>query len=254
MVDTTIYRWANGSLALEEWCDTNPGQIVAADSFLLVDGTVAHVDRHFARFERGLHTQGVDADRAQFESDVRDVLPRDGRWFPRIEAVDYGDGVLFRVLVRPAPDALESATLATATTDPRTKPSIKGPDLATLGNLRRDAGADEAIILTDGNIAEGAWSSIVWWANDQLHRVDPTIPRLESVTESVLVDHARYIGAPVIDSVATPEQLEGAEVWILSALHGIRTVTEWVDGPSLHIEPGRAEYWRQQYVNHRRAI
>lgn len=254
MVDTTIYRWANGSLALEEWCDTNPGAIAAADSFLLVDGSVVALDRHFTRFVAGLGAAGVGADTATFFNDVRELLPKEGRWFPRIEAVDYGDGLLLRVLVRPAPEALTTATVATATRDPRTQPTVKGPDLAALGSVRRDSGADEAVLLADGKIAEGAWSSIVWWSNDQLHRVDPTIPRLASVTESVLVDHARYIGAPVIDSVASPDQLDGAEVWVLSALHGIRVATEWLGGPTLHVEPGRAEYWRQQYVNHRRAI
>ncbi|MFM6968551.1 MAG: aminotransferase class IV [Microbacteriaceae bacterium] len=254
MVDTTIYRWANGSLAVEEWCDTNPGRIVAADSLLLVDGSAVALDRHFARFAGGISSQGIDLDIPQFERDVRAILPRHGRWFPRIEAVDYGDGVLLRLLVRSAPDALETATLASAQVDPRTQPTVKGPDLAALGNLRRDSGADEAVILADGTIAEGAWSSIVWWDGDRLHRVDSAIPRLSSVTESVLVDHARYIGAPIIESVATPEQLDGAEVWILSALHGIRVATDWVDGPNLHVEPGRAEYWRQQYVNKRTVV
>jgi hypothetical protein len=41
-----------------------------------------------------------------------------------------------------------------------------------------------------------------------------------------------------------PMELADSEVWLLSALHGIRTVTGWVGGPKLEIEPGRAEYWR----------
>ncbi len=254
MVDTTIYRWANGSLAVEEWCDTNPGAVRVADSFLLVDGAVVAFDRHVARFAEGLHAQGIAVDADAFATSVVAHLPRDGRWFPRLEAIDYGDGALLRLLVRPAPDALDTATLATASVDPRTLPTVKGPDLAALGNLRRDSGADEAIILTDGIVTEGAWSSIVWWTNDRLHRVDPAIPRLSSVTEEVLVDHARYIGAPIADSRVTPEEMEGSEVWVLSALHGIRVATVWIGGPTLHVEPGRVEYWRQQYTNRRAEI
>jgi branched-subunit amino acid aminotransferase/4-amino-4-deoxychorismate lyase len=254
MVDTTIYRWANGSLAVEEWCDTNPGAVRVADSFLVVDGGVVEVERHRARFAGGMLAQGIDADIDRFVRSTLAEIPRTGRWFPRIEAIDYGDGALLRLILRPAPEPRETVTLATAAVDPRTAPTIKGPDLATLGNLRRDSGADEAIITTEGLIAEGAWSSIVWWKDDRLNRVNSAIPRLPSVTESVLVDHARHIGAPIADGRVTPAELDGAEVWVLSALHGIRVATEWIDGPALHVEPGRVEYWRQQYVNRRTAL
>ncbi len=254
MVDTTIYRWANGSLAVEEWCDTNPGAVRVADSFLVVDGESVEVERHRARFASNLHAQGIDVDVDGFVKTALVEIPREGRWFPRLEAIDYGDGALLRLILRPAPEPLGTITLATAATDPRTLPTVKGPDLAALGNLRRDSGADEAVITTDGLVTEGAWSSIVWWKNDRLHSVDPAITRLPSVTESVLVDHARYIGAPITDGRVTPAELEGSEVWVLSALHGIRVATEWIGGPALHIETGRAEYWRQQYVNRRAAL
>lgn len=254
MVDTTIYRWADDALAVEEWCDTNPGRTLVADSFLVIDGTTIAIDRHIERFARGLVSQGIDADVDAFATSAVAAIPRDGRWFPRFEAIEYGDGALVRLLVRPAPDGLTTATVATATIDPRTIPTVKGPDLAALGNLRRDCGADEAIILTDGLVTEGAWSSIVWWKDDQLHRVSPEITRLDSVTESVLVDHARYIGAPVHAPRVTPDDLSGAEVWVLSALHGIRVVTEWMDGPALRTEEGRASYWRQQYENRRSTL
>lgn len=254
MVDTTIYRWADGELTTEEWCDINPGATLVAESFLLVDGCVIEFDRHVARFADGLTHQGIELYRDALFSAVREALPREGRWFPRIEVVSYGDGTLARLFVRPAPEPLETVTLATAGTDPRTFPSVKGPDLAALGNVRRECGAGEAILLTDGVIAEGAWSSVVWWRDDRLHRVDAAIPRLRGVTESVLVDHAGYIGAPITSARSRPDELDGAEVWILSALHGIRVATEWVGGPELHVEPGRAEYWRQQYVNRRKPI
>lgn len=251
MVDTTIYRWAGGELVIEEWCDTNPGAVRVADSFLVVDGSVASLDRHCARFARGLGAQNIDADVARFVASVTAVLPREGRWFPRIEAIDYGGGALLRLLVRPAPDPVTTLRLATASYDPRTNHTVKGPDLANLGKLRRDSGADEAVLLTDGFVTEGAWSSVVWWQNEELHRVDSTLPRLASVTESIVMDLAQSDGVSVVDTRATPEDLSGAEVWILSALHGIRVATDWAGGPELSNAWGRADDWRARYADHR---
>jgi hypothetical protein len=46
---------------------------------------------------------------------------------------------------------------------------------------------------------------------------------------------------------ATPSELDGAEVWALNALHGLRIVTDWIDdtgGPELAELPGRLALWR----------
>lgn len=161
---------------------------------------------------------------------------------------------MLRFHLREAPEPLTEVTLATSTHDPRTNPSVKGPDLVRLGALRREFDCGEAVILHDGTIAEGAWSSIVWWQNDTLHVVARDVPRLPGVTERTLRRHASFIGAPIVEASVRPDDLDGCEVWTLSALHGIRVATEWRDGPTLHIEPGRAEYWRQAYVNQRTVI
>jgi hypothetical protein len=71
------------------------------------------------------------------------------------------------------------------------------------------------------------------------------------VTERTICDHAEFIGAPVVSARVRPADLVGAEVWALSALHGIRVVTGWRDGPAVHVEPGRVDYWRQQYLSQR---
>ncbi len=254
MVESRVFRWANGSTVEEEWCDPHAGSVRAADSWLVVEGTAVHVERHLDRFRGSVATQGLELDTDAFANDVLGLIPTEGRWFPRVEAMDYDDGAILRFHLRPAPEPLTEAIVGTATRDPRTLPLVKGPDLAALGAVRRELDLDEAVILDGENLAEGAWSSIVWWANDTLHVVDPAIPRLPSVTEQTLRDHAAFIGAPVIPATVRPDELDGAEVWVLSALHGIRVVTEWRNGPTVHVEPGRAEYWRQQYVNQRTVI
>ena len=254
MVDARVFRWADGSIVEEEWCDPHAGAVRVADSWLVVDSTAVTMERHVDRFVTSVRPLMPDMDLSTFVRDAVALIPKSGRWFPRIEAIDYGDGALLRFHLREAPAPLTEVVLATSTHDPRTTPAVKGPDLERLGDLRREFGCGEAVILTDGTIAEGAWSSIVWWRDDTLHVVSPDIARLPSVTERAIRVHAATIGAPVIESTVRPEELNGCEVWTLSALHGIRVATEWLAGPALHREPGRAEYWMQQYVNRRAVI
>ncbi len=254
MVDAHVFRWADGSVVAEEWCDTHAGRVRVADSWLVVDGTAVTVERHINRFVSSVRPLMPDTNLSLFAHEVTALIPTTGRWFPRIEAIDYGDGALLRFHLRDAPEPLTEVILATSTHDPRTTPLLKGPDLERLGDLRREFNCGEAVILTDGIITEGAWSSIVWWRDDTLHVVSPDIARLPSVTERAIRDHAATIGAPVIESTARPDELNGCEVWTLSALHGIRVATEWMDGPALRREPGRAEYWTQQYANKRAVI
>jgi branched-subunit amino acid aminotransferase/4-amino-4-deoxychorismate lyase len=251
MVEPRVFRWASGSVVEEEWCDPHAGSVRVADSWLVVDGCAVSLSRHLERFATSLAALDANLDARAFAADAITMIPNEGRWFPRLEAIDYGDGAMLRFHLREAPDALTDVALATAPRDPRTLTNVKGPDLAALGALRRELDVGEAVILNGEFVAEGAWSSIVWWQNDTLHVVDPSIPRLPSVTERTIRDHAEFIGAPVVSARVRPTELVGAEVWALSALHGIRVVTEWRDGPAVHVEPGRVDYWRQQYLNQR---
>jgi len=253
MGDIEILRWADGRFAVDEWCDVNTGDVRVADSFVVVDGAVVGFDRHIERFSRSVQSIHADFDSESFRNGLKTVLPRRGDWFPRVEALDYSSGLLVRVINRPAPDREDTVAVATASSDPRRFPHIKGPDLQRLGALRRETNpsAGEAIILDNGFVAEGAWSSVVWWENGVLHRVADDIPRLDGVTESVIIEGARRLGAPVIDARRTPEQLDGCEVWILSSLHGIRVVSEWIGGPAVSQEPGRVDFWRTLYETQR---
>ncbi len=69
------------------------------------------------------------------------------------------------------------------------------------------------------------------------------IPRLPSVTAAVILDLARADGIDVRQAHATPDELEGREVWLANALRGIRAVTRWHAGP--RVAPAeRAPAWR----------
>lgn len=254
MVAARVFRWTDGDFNEEQTAETANPIVRAVDSWLVVDGHAVGIDQHRRRFAQSPGLETVTKDLDSFLDAALNAVPSTGRWFPRVEALGKDGQTVLRLHVRPAPDELTHVTLATAPRDPRTSPNTKGPDLVELGALRTELDVGEAVILDNGVIAEGAWSSIVWWKNDTLHAVDPSVPRLQSVTESILRQHASFIGAPVISARVRPDELDGAEVWVLSALHGIRVATEWRDGPALHSEPGRVGYWRQQYLNQRQVI
>ena len=59
---------------------------------------------------------------------------------------------------------------------------------------------------------------------------------------------AAALGVPVDEEEARPSQLDGVELWAVNALHGIRLVTAWVDGPRLAHDPVRFAAWRSRYT------
>jgi branched-subunit amino acid aminotransferase/4-amino-4-deoxychorismate lyase len=205
-------------------------ELLAADSWLVADGRVRALDRHWARFaaacaEHGVEAAALAALRARVEAEVS----TEGRWFPRIEL--RADGEL-ALRVRPAPprEPTVAAWIADVP-DPRRAPRRKGPDLERLVALRERAaayGAGEAVIADpDGRLLEGAFTSLLWWEGERLCVVPDEAPILLGITRALLVDLARDRGVPVEQRRPRPQELAGRETWLVSALHGIRAVTGW---------------------------
>lgn len=208
--------------------------VLVADSWLVDHGRVLTPAAHADRFAAGAATHGFSPQTAREALvDFARSVPRAGVWFPRIDLrVDH----TLDTALRPAPERGGPVRLWTAPVDPRQTPRVKGPDLARLGALRATArlhGADEAVVVdaATGHVCEGAWSALVWWRGETLMVVDEGLPRVSSVTERWLVGRAVELGIEVAPVSAAPTDLAGAEVWTLSALHGVRPVVGWVDGP-----------------------
>ena len=228
-----------------------------ADSFRVEDGQVVAPERHLERFSDSvLSNTDLIPDRLHaFLSALVSAIPDEGSWFPRIEAVETPGGATLRYRERPAPPWSSEVVIARAQHDPRRFPHTKGPDLEALLALRTQVaplGATEAIITTaDDLLVEGAYSSLMIWraGNDHPTVIPPTTPHLPGITEAVLADYARSAGIPVVAEDVSVSDLEGAEVWILSALHGIRVATAFVEGPSLGMVPGRRELWQEHWLS-----
>ncbi|GAA4555025.1 aminotransferase class IV [Pseudonocardia xishanensis] len=232
------------------WSDSAcplPEAALVVDSFLASEGGVRDLAEHEDRFRRGcrvldLPVAGLDG----FLAAARAELPPRGRWFPRFEA--HADGALV-FWVREAPaQGREVRLWNPQAPDPRRHPTVKGPDLALLADLRKQAAewdADDALLTGAGGVVlEASHSALLWWRGEGLEVPDPALPLLPSVTARRLLRMARAGSVPVTARRCRPDELAGTEVWTVNALHGIRPVVGWrCGGPSL-AEPDRARLER----------
>jgi branched-subunit amino acid aminotransferase/4-amino-4-deoxychorismate lyase len=223
-------------------------ELLAADSWLVVDGRARAVDRHWARFaatcgEHGVGPEAVAALRAQVEG----AVPAEGRWFPRVELRSNGE---LAVRMRPAPPREPTVVAWIADVpDPRRSPRHKGPDLERLAALRERAaahGAGEAVLSdADGRLLEGAFTSLLWWDAQTLCAVADDAPILPGITRALLIELARERGTPVVRRRPAPQELADRETWLVSALHGVRAVTRWANGGPPAGDAPRAAAWQR---------
>lgn len=225
-----------------------PAAVLVADSWLVDDGRQRAAAAHWDRFCGSCLQAGVQREELRsFRAAASAALPREGRWFPRVELTQRGLALRLR---RAPPVASETArVLVGAPGDPRAAPCRKGPDLELLASLRaaaRERGADELLLCDEhGALLEGALSSLLWWEDDVLctTRDEHALP---GVTRALLLARAQADGIEVRRRAPQPSELDGRETWLTSALHGIRVVTGWV---SPQITPGageRAPRWREE--------
>jgi len=248
MTVAAISRWQEDALVPVEDCELSPSETLAADSWLVVDGAVLALELHRSRFAAAVAGRVDEKPLSAFWDAAIAAIPRTGDWFPRVELRlgAAGPALLFRL--RPAPQRHRSVRLATHRgDDPRTAPGVKGPATEALARARTSAqerGADEAVILSpEGYVVEGAFSALLWWRGGFLCVPSDDLIRVDSVTARSVLALAAAFGVDVHRESVTPAELDGLEVWSVSALHGIRIVTGWVDGPLTAEEPGRLRDW-----------
>jgi branched-subunit amino acid aminotransferase/4-amino-4-deoxychorismate lyase len=260
MSAATTYLWNEGALEPRDDCDILPATIEVAESWLVTGGTALALDLHRTRWgtsiPRGRYLQ---LDPGAFWDAGLAAIPRTGDWFPRFELRTQLLRPQLLLRMREAPERRRSIVLSTHTgRDPRTAPRFKGPDLEAMTRLRTEAqkrGADEAVVLSpEGFVADGSTTSIAWWRGDALCVPADEIERIDGVTVRSLVTLATALGIDVLHESVRPDELDGQEVWALNALHGIRIVTSWIEGPSTAEQPGRLAAWQARLDALRRPL
>jgi hypothetical protein len=211
-------------------------QLKVADSWLVDDGRVRSLSAHFERF--GSWVMSEDSGQQQYLpgyfAEIKRLLPRIGRWFPRMEYHgEQPNGRRLYLRLREAPAKIESVALWTyPEPDPRNKPHVKGPDLSLCQQLRRHAnmnGADEAVITDSrGFVAEGALSALVWWRGNVLCSSDDQTNWLPSITRQEVFSIADQMGFESRVENVKPSDLAKLPIWALSSLNGIMPVRSWV--------------------------
>src|SRR5690348_11656501 len=97
-----VFRWGDERLELLDYCDMTDSTIVAADSWLVSEGKSLALELHRQRFmtsiPRGYYAR---SDPEGFWNAAIAAIPREGDWFPRLEA-HSGPRFLFRL--RSAPE------------------------------------------------------------------------------------------------------------------------------------------------------
>jgi branched-subunit amino acid aminotransferase/4-amino-4-deoxychorismate lyase len=260
MSEATLYHWRGDGLELIDHCDMTLTEVEAVDSWLVTEGRALALDLHRSRFmtsiPRGRYRQ---LDPGAFWDAVLGMIPDKGDWFPRVELHNRLGRPRLLYRHRTAPARTKSVVVATwGGDDPRRHPSVKGPDLERMLSVRTKVqahGAEEAVILSaDGYVVEGAYSALLWWRGDILCGPPSDFDRVPSVTAASVLTLAAALGVETYEEAVTPAELDGTEVWTLSALQGPRIVTDWIDGPSTAELPGRLATWRSRLEKLRRPL
>ncbi|QJT03624.1 aminotransferase class IV [Streptomyces asoensis] len=226
------------------------GPLLVADSWLVREGRVRGYGRHRERFLRACAECGGPGPRrlVEFWQDMTAALPRTGDWFPRVELT--AGSLELRLRLRHAPPlGTEVRLWSVGQPDRRTAPRRKGPDLDVLARVRGravDEGAQEGVLVApSGVVLESATASVLWWEDDTLCLPPPRLPVLPGVTVGLVRERAERAGIRTDHRERTVAELDGREVWLVNALHGIRPVTGWTGGSITPGLPARAAEWRQ---------
>lgn len=218
-------------------------KLLLADSFRVrtspINGEaeVRGLGHHFTRFSQtaseSYRSMSVSLD--SFLNESRERIAAYGEGFPRLELWQTSEGAVeFKLSLRPLPELSTSIALRVASHIEIQYPERKGPNIDVFALLNRELDAEALLLDEQGFVLEGTTTSLIWWVNGRLHRVENQ-KRVASVTEALVAEVAANIGAlgehdvqsggtTVSVSKATPIELANYEVWAVNALHGIRVV------------------------------
>jgi D-alanine transaminase len=151
-------------------------------------------------------------------------------------------------LAPPAPEKLAHGIAGALLEDIRwLRCDVKSVSLLAAVVLRREAlrrGADEAILIRDGHLAEGSSSAVFVVKDGKIATPPASRERLPSITRQVAGDAIAALGLPLGEREVAADQLAAAdEIWVASATREVLAVTQLDGEPVGEGKPGAI--WKQ---------
>lgn len=215
------------------------GEILVADSWRVHDGEIWGLADHLDRFFAGITAQASrirlveSICRGHIETALRrcvnDAVQQfpDTDLFPRISIERHGEQQRLVLLVRPAPAIRTTTSLWIPDyTDPRIRPTVKGPDIDLMRRLVAEAPADDVVLHDGTNVIETTTGALLVWQHNELVCCQAA-GQLASISAQRIAKFAKSQHVTVTHRPVTIQQIASGEysVWFANTLHGISPVT-----------------------------
>lgn len=238
--------------------------LLVADSWRVQSGQTWGLHDHVQRFMAGIakqspeHVAPIAAPyfAAMLNHQLRELSQQhpDTDFFPRISLEPHQGAWRIVLLVRSAPPARQSTSLwIPAETDPRTLPTIKGPDIAMLSQWVRDAPADDVVLHDGDKIHETSTGALLIWPDTRQLVLCQAGQQLPSIAAQRIAQHAKAHQILVTRRPVTIQQIVSGRfpVWFANTLHGISPVTtiSSVAGRTNVVRHPDLEWWQAAWWN-----
>ena len=215
-------------------------EILVADSWRVHDGETWGLADHIDRFFTGNAEQTLTVgplpalDAEHFAAAIAQKLGSIAQhhpatdFFPRISIETTQGHSRIVLLVRPAPAIRTTTTLVVPEyTDPRIRPTVKGPDIDLMRRLVSEATTDDVVLHDGTNVSETTTGALLVWHTPEHLVLCQASRQLASISAQRIARHATSKNITVTTRSVTIQELASGEypVWFANTLHGISPVT-----------------------------
>lgn len=254
---------------------TTTQELLVADSWRVHRGESWGLTDHVQRFITGMSAQSArigplpQLDPIAFTTalqhklfQLRDKHPTT-QFFPRISIESLTDTWRITLLVRPAPIVRTTTRLwIPKYTDPRTTPTIKGPDISLLGRLVSEVPADDVVLHDGTHVSETTTGALMLWDGPKHLVLCQATAQLASISAQRIANYATSQGVRVTRRPVTLQEIASGEhpVWFSNTVHGISPVSTVGDSTGtkpVATHPSVAQWqaaWWTQFTGQRRNI
>src|SRR5699024_9552292 len=148
--------------------------------------------------------------------------------FPRISLETDGRAKRLILVARRAPAARATTSLWIPNyTDPRIRPTVKGPDIDLMRRLVSEAPTDDVILHDGTNVIETTTGTLLVWEKPTELVFCQAPHQLASISAQRIAKFAKSQSLTVTHRPVTIQQIATGEypVWFANTLHGISPVT-----------------------------